>query len=143
MYLLAPFILKYFQKILRADPELWGYVIFEPKMTPEQIFFGTNHYYYLHLPIAPFHCAKFLKKFYSRSRVMRMHHFWAQNGPYASNNFFFFWKIINIILICLLAPFIVKNFIKILPADLESWGCTTLGYKIDHFPKWEFFQKSC
>ena len=28
---------------------------------PEQIFFGTNHYYYFHLPIGPFHCAKFKK----------------------------------------------------------------------------------
>ena len=27
----------------------------------EQIFFGTNHYYYFHLPISPFHCAKFKK----------------------------------------------------------------------------------
>ena len=35
---------------------------------------------------------------------MRMHHF------------FFFLKIINIILIYLLAPFIVQNFKKILPA---------------------------
>ena len=28
---------------------------------PEQNFFGTNHYYYLHLPIGLFHCAKFKK----------------------------------------------------------------------------------
>ena len=28
---------------------------------PEQIFFGKNHYYYFHLPIGPFHCAKFKK----------------------------------------------------------------------------------
>ena len=28
---------------------------------PEQIFFGTNHYYYFHLPIGPFHWAKFKK----------------------------------------------------------------------------------
>ena len=28
---------------------------------PEQKIFGTNHYYYFHLPIAPFHCAKFKK----------------------------------------------------------------------------------
>ena len=28
---------------------------------PEQNFFGTNHYYYFHLPIGPFHCAKFKK----------------------------------------------------------------------------------
>ena len=33
-----------------------------------------------------------------------MLNFWAQNGPF---NPIFFWKIINIILIYLLAPFIV------------------------------------
>ena len=70
-----------------------------------------------------------------------MHHFWAQNGPFAPNNFF--WKIINIILIYLLAPFIVQNFKKILPADPELWGCTIFGPKMAHFPKWEFFQKTC
>ena len=49
---------------------------------------------------------------------MWMHHFWAQNGPFALNNFFFS-KIIDITLIYLLAPFIVQNFKKILPADPE------------------------
>ena len=53
MYLLAPFILQFFKKILTADPE-WS-------ICPEQFFFGTNHYYCFHLPISPFHCAK-LKK---------------------------------------------------------------------------------
>ena len=143
MYLLAPFILKYFQKILRADPELWGYVIFEPKMTPEQIFFGTNHYYYLHLPIAPFHCAKFKKKMLQQIQSYEDASFLGSKWSICLKQIFFFWKIINIILICLLAPFIVQNFIKILPADLESWGCTTLGSKMVHFPKWKFFQKSC
>ena len=52
---------------------------------------------------------------------------------------FFFWKIINIILIYLLAPFIVQNFKKILPADPELWGCAIFGPKMAHFPKWEFF----
>ena len=47
---------------------------------------------------------------------MRMHHFWAQNGPFAP---IFFWEIIKIILIYLLAPFIGHNFKKILPADPE------------------------
>ena len=28
---------------------------------PKLIFFGTNHCYYFHLPIGPFHCAKFEK----------------------------------------------------------------------------------
>ena len=63
MYLLAPFILQTFKKILMADPELWGCAIFGPKWPTchEKIFFGTNHDYYFHLPNGPFHCAKFLK----------------------------------------------------------------------------------
>ena len=69
---------------------------------PEQIFFGTNHYYYFHLPIGLFHCAKFKKYSYCQSRVMRMH----QNDPFASNKFFS-GKIIDIIFIYLLVPFIV------------------------------------
>ena len=52
-------------------------------------FFGTNHYYYFHLPVGPFHSAKFLKNSFCGSRVMRMHHFWAQNGPFAPIKFFF------------------------------------------------------
>ena len=32
MYLLAPFILQNFKKILRANSELWGCAIFGPKM---------------------------------------------------------------------------------------------------------------
>ena len=35
---------------------------------------------------APFHSAKFLKS----SWVMRMCHFWAQNGPFVLNNFFWY-----------------------------------------------------
>ena len=61
----------------------------DPKwpICPEQIFFGTNHYYYFHLSIGPFHCANFLKNSYSRSGVMC--HFWDQNGPFAPNKHFF------------------------------------------------------
>ena len=40
---------------------------------------------------------------------MRMHHFWVQNDPFARPKQFFFSKIINIILIYLLALFIVQN----------------------------------
>ena len=65
MYLLAPFILQIFLKILTADPELWDVPFSGSKwpICPEQFFFGTNHYYCFHLPISPFHCAK-LKKIY-------------------------------------------------------------------------------
>ena len=63
MYILAPFILQNFKKILRANPELWGYAIFGTKMAHLSWtkFFSTNHYHYLYLPIGPFHCAKFKK----------------------------------------------------------------------------------
>ena len=43
-----------------------------------KVFFGTNHYYYFHLSIRPFHCAK----------LKRMHNFWAQNGPFPQIRFF-------------------------------------------------------
>ena len=70
-----------------------------------------------------------------------MQNFWAQNGPFAP---IVFWKIINIIFINLLAPIIVQNLKKILPADPELCGRTNFGpFKMTHFPKQEFFQKSC
>ena len=70
-----------------------------------------------------FHCAKF----YSGSRVMRMHRFGAENGPFAPNKIFFLEKNINILFIYLLAPFIVQNFKKILPAGLELRRCAIFG----------------
>ena len=98
-------------------------------------FFGTNHYYYFHLPIGPFHWAKFKKNSYSRSRAMRIHHFWPKmvHLPPPKK---FFGKIINIALIYLLPPFIVQNFNEILPPDPELWGCAIFGPKMAHFPKW-------
>ena len=142
VYLLALFIEQNLKKILTANPELWGCVIFGPQIfhltqtnfffwkklltsfsstywslsfykilnkflepiqsyedvplsdpkysnLSRKIFFGTNHYYYFHLPIGPFHWAKFKKKSYFGSRVMRMRQFWAQNSPFAPNKFFF------------------------------------------------------
>ena len=56
---------------------------------------------------------------------------------------FFLKKIINIIFIYLLAPFIVQNFKKSLTADPELSGCISFGPKIAHLPKWDFFQKTC
>ena len=65
-----------------------------------------------------------------------MHHFWAQNGPIAP----IFWgKIINIILIYILAPFTVQNLRKILPVNPELWECAIFGPKMADFPKQEFF----
>ena len=105
-----------------------------------KIFFGTKHYYYFHLPIGPFHCAK-LKKILTADPEL-----WgcAILGPKWSicPKQKFFCKIIKIILIYLLAPFIVQSFKKILPTVPELWGCVIFGPKMAHFPKWEIFSES-
>ena len=83
---------------------------------------GTKLFWYTPLLLLsstywPFSLCKIKKNSYNVSRVMRMHHFWAQNGPFAPNNFFV-WKIL-IILIYVLAPFIGQNLKKTLPVDPE------------------------
>ena len=59
---------------------------------PWTTFFGTNHYYYFHLPLGLLHSAKFKKNLTGNSGgapgIMGVHHFWAQNGPFALPNFF-------------------------------------------------------
>ena len=115
MYLLAPFILQNFKKILRADPELWGCANFRPKMAN---FSRTNFFWYKPLLLLsstywPFSLSKILKNYYSRSRVIRMCHFWGQNGPFVMNKKFLVQTII-ITFIYLLALFIVQNFKKLL-----------------------------
>ena len=59
MYLLAPFTLQNFEK----NSTLMRMCHFKDQNDPfvMNIFFGTNRYYYFHLPISPFYCAK-LKK---------------------------------------------------------------------------------
>ena len=104
------------------------------------IFFGANHYYYFHLPIGLFHCAKFKKFFTADPELWGFAIFGPKIVHLPQTNIF--WEIINIILIYLLAPFIVQNFKKILPADPELWGCAIFGPKMAHFPKWEFFSEN-
>ena len=58
-------------KNVRVDLELWGCARF---LGPKQ-------------PICPEQ--KLTMKSYNGSRIMAMHHFWTQSGPFTSNNFFF------------------------------------------------------
>ena len=81
----------------------------------------------------------FFKKSYNRYRVM-MCHFWVQNDPFAPNKFFLD-KIVNIIFLYVLVPFIVQNFKKILPADPELWDASLLGLKWPICPNEIFFIK--
>ena len=91
-HILAPFILQNFRKILRAYPELGRCSIFEPKIVHFSWtkFCGTNHYYYFtFIYLLPLFIVQNLwRNSYSESRVMKMPHFWAQNGSFAPNNFF-------------------------------------------------------
>ena len=103
---------------------------------PEQIFFGINHYYYFHLRIGCFHCIKFKKILAADPELWGC----AIFGPKMVHlPQIFFWKIISIIFIYILAPFIGQNFSKIFPTDPELWGCTIFGPKMAHFPKWYIY----
>ena len=95
IYLLAPFILQNLKRILRPDPELSGCAIFGHKMAhlSWKFFFDTNQYYYFHLLVDPFHCAKFTKNSYCRSKVVRMPHFWTQMVHLPQT--FFFGKLLT------------------------------------------------
>ena len=108
MYLIAPFILQNFKKFLEPIQSYEDVPFSSPKwpICPEQKFFGTNHIITFIYLLALFIMHN-LKKFLQRSKITRTWNFWAQNGPYSP---IFFWKINNIILIYLLAPFIVQNF---------------------------------
>ena len=109
MFLLAPFILQNLKKTFRADQSYEDVSFSSPKwpIYPEQNFFGTNHYYYFHLPIGPLHCATFKKIFTADLQLRGCAIFGAKMVHLPQ---FFFGKKINIIFIYLLAPFIVQNF---------------------------------
>ena len=105
-------------------------------------FFGTNHYYYFHLPIGPFHWAKFKKNSYSRSRAMRIHIFgpkWSICPP--PKNF------LGKLLISLSSTYYPLSLCKILMKffhRIQSYeDAQFLGLKWPIFPNDNFFQKAC
>ena len=84
LYLLAIFIVRYSKKFLQRIQSYDDAPFLDPKWSicPPNNFFFENYYYHSHLPISPFHWAKFKKNSSSRYRVMRMCNFWTQNGPF-------------------------------------------------------------
>ena len=85
-----------------------------------------------------------LKKFLQRIQSYRMHHFWAQNGPFASilGGWGGGWGGgIIIILIYQLAPFIVQNFKKIFQRIQSYEDVQFLGPKWPICPNENFFEK--
>ena len=73
MYLLAPFIPQNFQKFQSYE----DVPFLDPKWPTPLLLLSSTYW--------PFSLCKIFKNSYSRSRVMRMHHFGAQNGPFAPN----------------------------------------------------------
>ena len=63
---------------------------------------------------------------------MRMCAIFGPKMVHLPQAFFFFWKIIKIIIIYLLAHLIVENFKTILPEDPELWRCAIFGLKMTH-----------
>ena len=88
-----------------------------------KFFFGTNHYYYFHLPTGPFHCAKF-KKFFTANPGLRKCTIFGSFQMVHLPQTTFFLKIIDIILTYLLAPFIVKKFFQWIQSyeDANVWA---------------------
>ena len=144
MYLLAPFILQNFKKILRANPELWGCAIFRTKMAQLSwtIFFGTNQtiiitFIYLLTLFIVQNLKKFLQQMQSSEDVPFLGPKWS-----ICLKQILFWKIINIILIYLLVPSIVQNFKKILPVDPKLWRFAMFWPSMACFPKCDFFSEN-
>ena len=72
---------------------------------------------------------------------MKVYHFRDQNGPFVLNKIFLVQTII-ITFIYLLAFFIVQNLKKFFQEIQSYENAQFLGPKA-HFPKWDFFQKTC
>ena len=144
-YLLAPFIWQIFKKMLRANPELWGCAILAPKIVQ---FVRNNFFWYKLLLLLSssywfFPLGKIFKKFLQRIQSYEDTSFLGPKWSICPKQKNFFKKIIKIIFIYLLAPFVVQNLKKIFTVDPELWRCVTFGPKIAHLSKWKFFQKTC
>ena len=93
MYILAPFILQNLKKILRANPELWGCVIFAPKMAHLS---WANFFWYKLLWLLSsthwlFSLFKIFKKFLQQIQSYENVSFLVPNGSFAPNKKFV-WK---------------------------------------------------
>ena len=94
-----------------------------------------------HVPISPFHSAKFwILKFLELIQSYQNVQFRGTKWPICSKQFF--WKIINIIFIWILPSFIVQTYKKILPVHPDLWGCAILGIKRPICLNENFFRKS-
>ena len=76
-----------FKNTLRANPELWWWAMFGSKMIrlPKTSIFWEKSLILFSPTYWPISLCKILKNSYIRPRVMRLCHFWTQNGPICPN----------------------------------------------------------
>ena len=88
--LLTLFIVQNFKKFLQQIYSYEDVQFLVPKWSicSKQNFFSKIINIILIYLLAPFDCIKFLKNSSSRSRVMRMHNFWVQKGPFPQMRIF-------------------------------------------------------
>ena len=122
IYILTPFSVQIFKKLLRGDPELWQWTISGSKLVHlplTRTFLGkllilfSSTYWTLSL-------CKILKNSYNGSRVIRMCHFWTQNGSICPNKIFFQKNLVPIIHAYLHPKRILKS----------HWPRVTFGFKL-------------
>ena len=122
IYILNPFSMQIFKKLLRGDPELWQWTISGSKLVHlplTRTFLGkllilfSSTYWTLSL-------CKILKNSYNGSRVIRMCHFWTQNRSICPNEFFFQKSLVPIIHAYLHPKRILKS----------HWPRVTFGFKL-------------
>ena len=89
IYLLALFIVQNLKNSYNGSRIMTlHHVLAQSGQFAPNNFFLVIYYYHSHLPISPFHCAKFKKNSSRGSRVMRMRNFWAQNGQFPQMRIF-------------------------------------------------------
>ena len=142
MFLLAPFILQNFKKILRANPELWECAIFGSKMAHLS---WTNYFWYKTIIITFIYLLAFFivqnfKKFLQRIQSYEDPPFFGPKWSICPKQISFlenYWYHSHLHI----GPFHCANFKKTLPVDPELWGCAMFIPKTAHFRKWDFFSE--
>ena len=127
MFLLAPFILQIKKRFLELMQSYEDVPFSGPKWSicPGENIFGASHCYSFHLPIGHFQCAIFQKILTADPELWRCAIFGPKMVHLPQTKIFlesYYHSHLPII-----APFIVQNLKKILPA--------TFGPKMAHFPK--------
>ena len=131
IYLLALFIVQNFKKILTANPEVWGCVIFGPQMVhlPSNFFFKKINIIFIYL-LAPFILQNFKKLLKANPDLWGCAIFGPKNTPICAEQNYWYKPLLLISSTCWAFSLGKIKKKKILTADPELWGCTIFEPKM-------------